>query len=32
MDFDLSQRLRMLIRELDGLTVQNTSCRVANFL
>ncbi|RLW52917.1 MAG: transcriptional regulator [gamma proteobacterium symbiont of Stewartia floridana] len=29
---DLSQRLRMLIREIDNLTLQSASCRVASFL
>jgi CRP-like cAMP-binding protein len=29
---DLSQRLRMLIREIDNLTLQSASCRVAGFL
>lgn len=29
---DLSHRLRMLIREIDELTLQTASCRVASFL
>ena len=29
---DMSQRLRMLIREIDELTLQSASCRVASFL
>jgi CRP-like cAMP-binding protein len=29
---DLSQRLRMLISEIDNLTLQSASCRVASFL
>ncbi|MES9930033.1 MAG: Crp/Fnr family transcriptional regulator, partial [Candidatus Thiodiazotropha sp. 6PDIVS] len=29
---DMSHRLRMLIREIDDLTLQSASCRVASFL